>query len=93
MATSSRKRKRTYKTFNQWLKAQPEERHDDLRRQSDRLIRLFREPARDDLHWWHEVGTCLRQLIPTDERTGTRYGTRVRNLLPTWSSRAGTGTN
>lgn len=48
-----------------------------LKPRLDELLRLYRKPRTRDIGWWHAVGVCLNDLVPSDCR---KYGLSIESI-------------
>lgn len=56
---------------------QRDEQRKALQPRLDELLRLYREPRTTDLGWWHAVGVCVNDLLPSDRR---EYGLSIESI-------------
>ena len=78
-AKKKRTRKRpTFDDIDAWIKSQPVTERRKLRRLLKELKKLVKQPQRDDLAWWHDVGTLALEFFPKGDR---QYGVGVVELL------------
>ena len=77
MAKGKGSRSRTYKTIDDWLKAQPRQERRGLRDSLTELQGLYRNKPKGDFTWWYDVGALVAKLAPK----GERHGENVMELL------------
>jgi hypothetical protein len=67
-----------YRNLAAWIKAQPVRDRPRLQKLVAQLRRLLAGQRKDDLKWWHRMGTCVQGIFPKDERL---YGSGAIDLL------------
>lgn len=89
LAVAKKKRRednRRSASLDEWIDSLPKELIPPLRRERDRLAKLFRKPRPLDILWWHHAGLGLRTFTDVATREGvkihsSRFIERVADIL------------